>query len=833
MKISTNYIRKYLDFNLPDIKTLANVVGEQLGALEEEPVDLDNKYKDIIVVKIVQVSKVEGSDHLSLVKIDDHGKTNQQRDSEGLIEVICGANNVQLGGKAIYLPPGAILPCTYGKENLKISSKKILGYLSHGMLASSFELDLNNNHDGILLLDDQVAIGTSLLDYLELNDYILDIENKMFTHRPDCFGLIGVARELSGIFNHKFKSPDWYLNPKINPKIKIDKKYTLKLKIDQKELVPRFSAVVLSNVNIKPSPELIQSYLMRSGIRPINNIVDITNLVMLETGQPMHAYDLDKLKVNHQEVVLEAAKNSSCDLTLDLINGKKIKLDNQDLVILNDQNPVALAGIMGGSQTQIDQNTQNILLEAANFDMYSVRRSGMKHGIMSDSLTRFTKGQNPFQTILALYRAINLIYEQNPDLILSSNIADLNLIPNEIIKNESLSSSLTINYKDINRILGSNYSLESVAKMLTNVEFKVKIKKNELIIKPPFWRTDIQINEDIVEEIGRLGGFGKIPLQEVPRVAKYLPKNKLFSLKDQLRLILKSAGANEILTYSFVSKKLLELANQDTNHAYEISNSISPDLNYYRLSLISSLIAQISKNIRDGFSPFVLYEFAKIYNFNQEDPKQNNETNLLGLIFSSKEKMEGSPFYRSRKYLDYIFKQLHLELPEIIPLEDYPNTQVIQDYLGPYIPKRTGVLVKDQKIIGIIGEFQDDVLNLLKASKYTSGLELFLDKLLELNPYETYEPISKYPLVKQDITFESEKSYHQVSKHCQECFMKVLPEDVKVSIKLASLFKKDDSTKGQNFSFNLEFSSQSRTLTEEIIKNILIKFTKLSGYVLI
>ncbi len=839
MKVSLNYIKKYLNFKLPEINQIADKVGTQLGALETDPIYLGDIYKDIYIIKVISAQPISGSDHLSFCKIDDGGvlkKLDNLRDKMGYIDVVCGAPNVIDNCLAIYIPPGTVVPSSYNKEKFVIESKVIMGHNSHGMLASAMELNLGSDHSGIVILNQKITPGTKLIDYLDLDDYIFDIENKMFTHRPDCFGLIGVSREISGIFDQAFKSPIWYLNTELNPKIKKVNNFKLKLNIEDGNLINRFCGVIIQNIKIKPSPIKIQSYLSRMGIRPINNIVDITNLVMLETGQPLHAYDLNKLKT--KDGILElSAKLASKNQKINLINNKEIKLTENDLIIENNQRPVALAGIMGGLESEIDNQTTGIVIESANFDMFLVRKSSMNHGIFSDSLTRFNKGQSPFQCLMALIRAINLIYEDDPGVIIASNIEDNNQIKKEYKLRGTVSNIIHVSYHKINQILGSDLSKSTIQKLLTNVQFDVSSQGDNLSIKPPYWRTDILIDEDIVEEVGRLLGYHQIKIKSVIKEIKPANKNQFLEFKDKIREILKIAGSNEVLTHSFVSKKLIDAANQDASLAYQIANSISPELEHYRLSLSPSLVSSIYKNIRAGNDCFSLFELGVAHNHEfQNDFEQ--ETKILCFSYSSKNELDGAAFYKSKHFLNYLILELGINQLKFKVLAEFINEvdKELDQIIKPFNEIRSALIFnKDDQCIGVIGEYKDNFLNALKAPQYSSGFELLLDRLYQTEKVNEYQILSKYPSIKKDITIpvSSSTTYDHLRLNLDNFFYEIIDSDIDLKISPLSIFKKEEGSPVKNISFSLEFNSKIRTLKEELIKEYFEKFTKLSGYDLI
>jgi len=481
MKISINNAQSVSNIDLKQFNKneLVNKIGSQLGAVEET-VDWESRYNGVVIVRVVGCDPHPNADKLHVCKIDDGGVvTDLERDSYGHIQVVCGAPNVRKDMIVAWISPGSIVPSTYGsKDQFTIGSKELRGVLSNGMLASASELGISDDHAGLLEINDQsVSVGDSFSKLYGLDDFVIDVENKMFTHRPDCFGVLGVAREIAGINNQQFISPEWYLNiPLFSEANGLD----LNVEVNVNSLCPRFMAVAIKDINIKPSPIWLQSALNRVGIRPINNVVDATNWVMYITGQPTHAYDYDKvLSMSDGQGASIVVRHPKDDEKLTLINGKTITPRQGSVVITSGPELLGLAGVMGGLDSEVDNNTKNIILEVASFDMYSIRKSSMHHGLFTDAVTRFNKGQSAHQNDRVLGRLMGYINELAGG-IQASNVID---IKGEIKENVTVS----INTSFINERLGLNLTTQEVETILKNVEFEVYISEDTLNVKAPFW----------------------------------------------------------------------------------------------------------------------------------------------------------------------------------------------------------------------------------------------------------------------------------------------------------------------------------------------------------
>lgn len=809
MIISLNWLKKFIDISV-STEELAQLIGSRLVEIEEV-IDLSEKYKHAITAKVVTCKSLPDSDHLSLVMIDDGGRVEDiERDEHGYVQVVCGAPNVREGMTVGWLPPGAIVPSTFNDdEPFVLGARKLRGYTSNGMLASATELDLYEDHRGIIEFDDSIKVGQKMTEALELDDTLLDIENKSLTHRPDTFGLIGFAREVAAIQGNEFRTPDWL--KETTPVFNSSSDITISASIDNKELSSRYQAVVLSGVDQHAkTPSIMQSYLARSGVRPISPVVDITNYLMLLTGQPLHAFDYDKLAaLNDGRVELHVRAGRGEGDTLALLDGRIITLTDADIVIANGDRAVALAGAMGGSETEIDENTKNIVLEGASFNLYNLRATQMRHGIFSEAITRFTKGQSPVQTAPVLSEAVQILR----DIVGAQQVSDVVDVQDASDRRQSI----RIEIGTINALLGTEFTTEDVVRTLQNVEMKTEANGEIVIVEPPYWRSDIHIVEDVVEEIGRLKGFDHIKPSLPARPYEAIRSSARDISRSEIRRTLSQFGANEVLTYSFVHGDLMKKAGQDPECAYKVVNSISPDLQYYRISLMPSLLDKIHANIRAGYNQFALFELNKVHfkgEMDEQEPKVPNEDAHVGFIINCDEKTQpqGSPYYAAKRYLEKI---VDLDKLEIQPLSEF---DLLTDKWGaqlvaPYEPKRTAVIVKDNQIWGVVGEYRHVVKRAFKLSNFSAGFEIHHD-LIAPKTY-TYVPLSKYPGAERDVCFKIARttSYRELKRSVENV---ALPAGVGYSIKPVDIFTRpEEDTK--NVTLRFTFTSYDKTLTGDEI----------------
>lgn len=811
MKVSLNWIKQYTPVEVP-IDELVSKIGSQLGEVESVTY-LGARYEGVVTARVVSCVDHPNADRLHVCMIDDGGVVaNVERDERGYVQVVCGATNVHADMFVAWLPPGATVPDSYGKDPFVLEARALRGVTSNGMLASPRELALGEGHEGILEIDTAVKPGTPFADVYELDDYIIEIENKMFTHRPDCFGHLGVAREIAGILGQQFTSPDWYWKPARIENTDKDNSLRLEVVNAAEDLVPRFLVIAMSGVDVQPSPMLLQTYLYRVGVRPINNVVDVTNYLMLATGQPLHAYDYDKIAaLDTTDCATLSVRLSEHDDSLVLLNGKTITPRPEALVIASATKPLGLAGVMGGSETEVDETTKNIILECATFDMYSIRRTSMTHGLFTEAVTRFNKGQSPLQTDAIAAQAVSM-FNELAGATVASQLYDAakSLVP--------YSAEVVVTSGFINERLGLELLPEEIGKLLRHVEFDVVIKGKDIIISAPFWRTDIAIAEDIVEEVGRLYGYDALPLILPKRSLKPVQKDALLQLKARIRNSLARNGANEVLAYSFVHKKLMEKVGQDPAEAFALSNALSPDLQHYRISVLPSLLDKVHLNQKAGFEEFALFELGKSHALKHaaDDPEGlPQEFEIAAFVYTAHQKtgLNGAGYYVARQYLDRMAHDLGLEFA-YQPITEDPNVPIAK----PYDLQRSAYvqLQETGEFVGIIGEFTQKTLKNLKIPQRSAGFEVNLAVLLSANKDTSrYRPLSRFPSVVQDITFRVSTStqYATVAETFEHALHTAKPHDVQYDIEPKDLYS--PNTEHLHVTFRVQFVSSDRTLSDK------------------
>lgn len=806
MKISLNWLKKYVDVKVPDDE-LVRLIGARLVEVEGV-IDETHKYDNIYIVRVEKAEKIPDT-HLTLceVNVGDVEIPKVEKNADGLVQVVCGAPNVREGMLAVWIAPGAVVPASVNEDApFVIGKRKMLGkYESNGMLAGADELDFDDKHEKIAEIDPELAKpGDALADVFGLNDKILEIENKSLTHRPDCFGMIGFAREVAGILGQDFEAgvaPDIPLKgvrsaaarglasaacgdrpagcaPRENmgartPAIEIDG-----------DICARYSAIILEKHG-----ELKQKYLTwqdtilaKSGMRSVDPIVDATNYLMLLTGQPLHAFDYDKFVAvggkDKPEIIVRLAKSGE---KLTLLDGKEVDLNENDIVIASGSVPVALAGAMGGKSTEIDENTRNVIVESATFSLYNLRKTQMAHGIFSEAITRFTKGQPPYQTLAVAEECA----EKLADGYRVADIVDEypNLEKNIVVE---------VTTDEINSLLGTKYNKDLIIETLENVGFVVKESTNNLEVLVPEWRMDVHIKEDVIEEVGRLLGYDNIvptlPLHQTAGL------NRMWELKKEIRRIMRRYGANELLTYSFVSERLLEKSNQDPKNSYKIVNSISPELQYVRQSIVPSLLEKAYVNQKIPFDKFTLYEMNKVYQKSWELDEENVpvEKMQMGMVIAERKGVDIA-YYKAKKYAEELLKELNISV-KFLPLKSNMAEN------RPFEPKRSAEIVaNDGATIGVVGEFKHSVRRNFKLAECLAGFELSLDEIMKKANYKKKVYLGE--IDKRDLTVRTTGTYAELVEKIEKVLEK---SNVAAEIMPLAIYQ-PEGIKEKSISVHLEF----------------------------
>ncbi len=837
MKVSINTIRQYVDFDplATGVDGLVARINEQLGQVEEV-IDLRAVYKDAVIVKVVEAEQHPDADRLRVCKVDDGGVVaDVPRDDNGYVQVVCGAPNAVAGMHAVWLPPASTVPASFSDdEPFVLSARELRGVLSQGMLAAADELAIGSDHEGIIEITEKdikpqnpqsgepfyrLVAGASFAEVFGLDDVVMDMENKMFTHRPDCFGQIGVAREIAGIFGQKFTSPEWYWDL---PDFASGEGLKLELFNDAPEKVPRFMAVAIKDVTVAPSPLWLQCELVRLGGKPINNIVDATNYVMLLTAQPTHAYDYDKLRGGQLGARMAKAGEKAT-----LLNGKTYQLDETDIVIADGEGVIGLAGIMGGGNSEVSADTKNIVLEVANFDMYTLRKSSMRHGVFTDALTRFNKGQSPLQNDRVMDLLLNNILASAGGQQASPVLDDRTAVVEAVYDDQSLSGELSITPDFINQRLGSDLSFDDIQLLLSNVEIAAAEEGGSLSVTAPYWRTDIELPEDVVEEVGRLYGFDKLPRTLPLRSGVPAPYNLDFTTKQKVRTSLARGGANELLTYSFVHERVLKTAGQDAAKAFRLGNALSPDLQYYRLSLLPSLLDKVHGNIKAGYDEFALFEIGKAHHKDEYDNDGlPREFGRIAGVYASKKAGKGAAYYHAKRLVEQTLKDSGIGANvryEPLTNFDFGQHDAFRQLAAPFDPERSATIWLGKQLGGVVGEFARSTSKGFKLPDYTAGFELFQSLVTKnASSVREYTPLSRFPSTSQDISLKHSAgtAYGDVLASVETALAESAG-NIRYSVKPVTIYQASGNVDSKTTTFRITFTHSERTLIDSDIAPII------------
>ena len=773
--ISLEWVKDYIDINDQDLKELAVKITK--AGINVEKV-ITNHINNLVIGEVVDCIDHPDSDHLHVCQVNIGSVVTQ---------IVCGAPNVRKGLKVIVALPGAILP-----GNFEIKKSKIRNQESNGMICALYELGLEEKtieayNRGIEELDSSAKVGDDPIKYLGLDDTLYELD--VHKHRNnDCYYHIGFAYEIAAILNRKVTLPDDSFK-----EIKDSIKDHFNLKVETKKC-PYYLAKMVTDVKIKESPDFIKKRLLAAGMRPINNVVDISNYVMLEYGQPLHFFDKDKLGNN---ILVREANNENI-ITLD---GKERKLTN-DIVITDGNKPVCIAGVMGGENTEVDENTKTILIESAIFDAVSIRNTANRLDLRSEASIRYGKGLNYEYTNKAILRACHLLQKYADAKVLSDIV-----IHDEVDKKEKI---VEFKPSEVDKMLGIKVSEEDMKKELERLDFKYKLDSGKFIVTIPNRRLDIDPNvNDIAEEIGRLYGYHNL-VSTLPKVD--IKKGDYIGNVKYRKLIskrLRSLGLNEVKTYTLVSRDMLKF-NYENKENIILPNPMSSDKEVIRTTLIPSLLNVYNYNKTRKVNDILIYEIAKTYDINyNEDSKIcilmkgnyiNNNWN------STKIKVD---FYLIKGILENLLDYLGLKNRYSFTTSDIPNMH----------PGMSARVLLDRKEIGIIGRIHPT-----DSKDEIYICEISMDKLMtNIKPIK-YKEISKYPSIIKDMAFIMPKDTEA---------KEVLDVIKKSGGRLLTDINIFDVYEGENvgnneksIAYSLTFNDNTKTLTDEEVNTLFEKIIK-------
>lgn len=769
MKLSRNFVSDYID--LPKDLTIEQIAEDMTGVGNEYDYagKLINCTK-LVVGEVISCENHPDSDHLHVCKVNIGSE---------VLDIVCGAPNVRKGIKVVVALPGAKLP---GGE---IKKGMIRGAVSNGMLCSKAELGLDNkfleekDKTGIHELNDDAVIGTDAIKALNLDDEVIDFE--LTSNRADLLSIIGMAYELGAIYKKDVKDIDLdYSCIKEN----ITDSFNIDIKTEDCSL---FLAKKVKNVQIKESPEFIKERLIASGIRPINNVVDISNYVMLETGQPLHYYDAKSLG---DTLIVRNAKENEELVTLD---GIKRNLSKDDIVIADKNKAIGLAGVMGGLSTEVENSTDEVIIESAIFDKVKIRKTSKKI-LRSEASNRFEKGLDPKRTYMAMERSCALLQKYA-----NATVLDGMVIYDKTDKSDKI---IDIEIEKITKVLGIQIPKEEIIEILKSLKFEVVDNKNSLTVTVPTRRLDVNIKEDLIEEIGRIYGMdnikGKLPILKAGNV-------KFDKTKREIKNKLINLGLNETLSYSLIPNDDVFKYTNDKFIPIMLNDPMSEDRNTLRYSLIHSLKEIYLYNKARNNSDISIFEIGK--GFYKENDEYKEDLKLAVL-------MSGDYYLdiNNKKVDFYVIKGVLEELMDYLGY--YNRYSIVKDDIpSEFHPYQSASIIMQGKKVGIIGKLHP---NVIKDDVYV--FEINLTKLLENKMSKmTFKEIPKYPFVKKDIAFivDDNITVEDVMKVIKKAGGRIL-----IKQELFDIYSGENVEKGKkSLAFSLYFQDENKTLTEEEVMN--------------
>lgn len=784
MLVSLNWLKQYVDIDSLTPEELAEKITRS-GIEVDAVIDRSQGMTNVVVGYVVSKEKHPDADKLNICQVEV---------GEGDVrQIICGAPNVAQGQKVIVALPGARLP-----GGVKIKKAKMRGQESNGMICSLQELGIEGRvvpkvyADGIYVLPEDAVPGSDALELIGLRDIVLELG--LTPNRSDALSMLGVAYEVAAILSQEVKLP------KINYETSSEKAQDyLKLRVEAKEN-PLYGAKVVKNVKIAESPLWLQHYLMAAGVRPHNNVVDITNYILMEYGQPLHAFDYDSLKT--KEIVVRLANEGEKIVTLD---DQERTLNSHNLVITNGIEPVAIAGVMGGANSEVTDSTTTVVIEAAYFDGLSVRRTSKELGLRSDSSARFEKGVDPNRVLLAAERAAQMLEE-----LAGGEVLDGTVLIDELDKTPA---RVVVSPDFINTRLGMKISLEEMLSILNRLKFDVEAANGLLIIDVPTRRQDIKIEEDIVEEIARLYGYDEIPMtlpsggEQVGGLTPYQAKRRV------VRNLLEGSGLYQAITYSLTSDELAQKYALKAEDTTRLLMPMSEDRSTLRQSLIPHLVEAASYNVARKEESVALYEIGSVF-LGQTEEKLPYEEEHIALIVTGKwvdnawlgEKVNAD-FFVAKGIVEALFEKLGLS-------ERISYEKAVVEGLHP---GQTANILLDGEKVGIIGG-----LHPVERKKYDLKeafvAELNLQAIITASVEElVYKPVPRFPAMTRDIALELDRSKPagEIVEIIRKAGTKLLKE-----VKVFDVYEGDKMTAGKkSVAFSLTYFDPERTLTDEEVVN--------------
>ncbi len=776
MKYSYKWLKELskTDKSATDLMKMVGLKGFELDGSD----NLAEQFDKFVVGKILEFHDHPNADNLRLVNVD-LGKGE-------VADIVCGAKNFKVGDKV----PVALVGAIVTQNGMKIERREVRGEFSNGMLCAEDELGLGKNHDGILILDENLETGMSLAKALELDDVVIDFD-VLPNRSHDCLSHIGIAREIAAMENRKLEN----VYPE---KLKEQTDDGISIDIHNTEVCPRYIGTILENIVVGPSPKWIQARLVASGMEPINNVVDITNYVMLEIGSPLHAFDFDNI-ANEDGLVKIIVRNAKKEEKLILLDGKELELEDADLLIANESKALALAGIKGGLESGIVPETKKIVLEAANFKGFDIRKSRQRHCLSTESQIRFEKSISPHLAEFAAIRAIELLKEFANAKVVA--FKDANFFIEE-------TKDQNFNFDYAKGLLGEQIEDEKMCKIISNLGFEIKNKTEKgFTAGVPFWRLDIEGQADLVEEVGRIVGYGDIKSVPIVENIASAKSNGLRKFEWDLISKMNGLGFDEVRLYSFYSKKDADNCGILREH-FEIENPLSEEFALMRTTLVPNLLRSVGENAR-YFSSFSIFEIGREYHIIKDS--RNEIRKMTGAYFDVTKK-SAELFYDLKGKLEVLLQTISGEKIIFVVPDEFED--------GIYHKTRTAEIFIGKQRVGAIGQVNKLVSKKFGVKKPVIIFEIDIEKVfLTINKEKAFEKIGKFPVVLRDLSMfvDFKKQSAQVVEIIEEAAGNYLKE-----AELFDVYEDQDNNR-KSLAFHLAFGKENSTLESEEIDIILKK----------
>ena len=799
MLVSLKWLREYLDLptelDVPKLAELLTSASAEVEGIEYQGSDWDD------LIRVGHVNDVfphPDADKLRLASVDYGG-------SEP-ITVVCGAPNLDRGQRIAFAQAGATVKNAQTGHDVKLKRAKIRGVESSGMILSEAELGLSDSHDGILVLDENAPVGTKLIDYL--GDVILDVH--VWPNRPDMMSMVGIARELAAILKVDLISP-------AVSDLKIDKETVRApetLIADELEC-QRYTGIVITNLSTAASPRWIQERIQAAGMRPINSIVDVTNYVMLELGQPLHAFDFNKL-TNRVEV--RASASSETITTIDSVDRS---LSPESLVISDGSKPIALAGVMGGLDTEVSEDTHTIFLEAANFNPIRIRRTAQAFNLHSEASRRFERGLSPELAELAIQRAVQ-IYTEHFGGFQASAFSDLYPQP-------FTPPTITFPASKIESILGMPLANEEISEILRALEYEFRQNDGLYSVTPPAWRTDISLIEDVAEDIVRLVGYDKLPAEPIVAPIPLWEPNSI-KARDRVVDAFVQAGCQEVISYSLTTReqlaKIMPLYVIDANPPVALQNPLSLERSVLRTSLRHSILETVAKQIKDGTKQIAIFEVARVFSPNNDSLPTEKEM-LCGAVAGYQTDRWNQATADNLNFFDA--KGLVDSALSVLRLKNVYETQseLTMTELKFGMTNQSSIIKSQELVSGVIGEMDSQLLSDFGIDLPVTLFEFDLSIILDAASKKTAIKMpASTPSLQQDISLIVDES-----QSAGQIIEIITESPLVINASIFNIYRGEPFDANQkSISVRIDWQAPNKTLTSKEVSKLLSRLlTKLEN----